>query len=92
MEAAKAFGSNKRGALRRTDWRSPKHTTKGLRPAACREGVLVSSLRGYVATRERTLQFKGAIATVPARLSAASVSGCGARCERSVLAVDFGAL
>lgn len=40
--------------------------------------------------RGTNLQFKGAIDTVPARLSAAPVSGCGARCERSVLAVGIG--
>ena len=36
------------------------------------------------------LQIVHCIGTVPARLSAGPVSGCGARCERSVLAVYLG--
>ena len=38
------------------------------------------------------LQFEDAVGTVPARLPAASVSGCGARCERPILAVCSGVL
>ncbi len=53
-------------------------------------GRFALKFAGFCCGRGTNLQFIGAIATVPARLSAEPVSGCGARCERSILAVNFG--
>gem|GEM_PF-2092120 len=55
-------------------------------PAKPQKSTVLSLGRGT------NLQFGGAIDTVPTRLSAESVLGCGARCERSILAVFLGAL